>query len=59
MNKYLCVYIDEYINMNVNIIEAYTEEEALEKYKDFLDNEGIQVFKNEIYITDVEDICYV
>lgn len=59
MNKYLCVYLDEYINMNVNIVEADTEEMALDKYFNVLNDLGIQCFKNEIYITNVEDICYV
>ena len=59
MNRYLCVYLDEYINTHVNLIEADTEEEALSNYSNFLNSLGIQFFKNEIYITDVEDICYV
>lgn len=59
MNRYLCVYLDEYINTHVNLVEADSKDEALNKFESFLDNEGIQVLKNEIYITDVEDICYV
>ena len=41
------------------LAEADTEEEALINYSNFLNSLGIQFFKNEIYITDVEDICYV
>ena len=52
MNRYLCVYLDEYINTHVNLIEADTEEEGLNKYVDFLNNLGVQCFKNEIYITE-------
>ena len=36
MNRYLCVYLDEYINTHVNLIEADTEEEALINYSNFL-----------------------
>ena len=49
MNRYLCVYLDEYINTHVNLIEADTEEEALINYSNFLNSLGIQFFKNEIY----------
>ena len=59
MNRYLCVYLDEYINTHINLVEADTEEEGLNKYVDFLNNLGVQCFKNEIYITDVDDICYI
>lgn len=59
MKRYLCVYLDEYINTHVNLVEADSKDEALNRFESFLDNEGIQVLKNEIYITDVEDICYI